>query len=163
MGRNNTISFSDLEMIKFHNGKIVSNWYRKSTYSGRLLNFISNHPFQNKVAIIKNLVDRAVCLFHESFHSENLDIRIILFFNHYPQDLIEKHIKIRIEQVKSRQGSNVDTDTQSEIFDEHNTIALPYFGQISKTIQFMLKKFKILSIFRIPFGMEKLLSFGKDV
>ena len=55
-------------------------------------NLISNHPFQNKVAIIKNLVDRAVCLFHESFHSENLDVvKKFLFFNHYPQDLIEKH------------------------------------------------------------------------
>ena len=42
--------------------------------SGRLLNFISSHPFQNKVAIIKCLVDRDVCLSHETFHSENLDI-----------------------------------------------------------------------------------------
>ena len=61
----------------------------------------------------------------------------ILFFNLYPQDLIEKHIKIRIEKVKSRQSSNVDTDTQCEIIKEHNTIVLSYFGQISKTIQFM--------------------------
>ena len=155
MKRNNRTSFLDLEIIQLDNGKIVSNWYRKSTYSVRLLNFISNHPFQNKVAIIKNLVDRAVCLSHESFQSEILDVvRKILFVNHYPQDLIEKHIAIRIEQVKSRQSSNVDTDAQSEVFDEHNTILLLYFGQISKTIQFMLKKFKIHTIFRIPFGME---------
>ena len=58
---------------------------------------------------------------------------------------------------------NYITDTQSEIFDEHNTIVLPYFGQISKTIQFMLKKFKIHTIFRIPFGMEGLITLGKDV
>ena len=61
MERNNRISFLDSEVIKLDNGKIVSNWYRKTTYSGRFLN-ISSHPFQNKVAIIKNLVDRAVCL-----------------------------------------------------------------------------------------------------
>ena len=60
---------------------------------------------------------------HESCHSENLDVRKNLLFNHYPQDLIDKHIKIRIEQVKSRQSGNVDTDTESEIFDEDNTIA----------------------------------------
>ena len=57
----------------------------------------------------------------------------------------------------------MDTDAQSEIFDKHNTIVLPYFGQISKTIQFMLKKFKIHTIFRIPFGMEGLITLGKDV
>ena len=48
----------------------------------------------------------------------------------------------------------MDTDTQSEIFD---------FGQISKAIQFMLKKFKIHTIFRIPIGMEGLITLGKDV
>ena len=77
--------------------------------------------------------------------------------------MIEKHIKIRIEQVKSRQGSNVDTDTQTGIFDEHNTIFLPHFGQITQTIQFMLKKFKIHTIFRIPFGIGVLITLGKDV
>ena len=71
MDRSNRINFLDLEIIELDNGKIVSNWYRKSTYYGRLLNFISNHPFQNEVAIIINLVVRAVCLSHESFHSEN--------------------------------------------------------------------------------------------
>ena len=129
--RNNKISFLDLEIIKIDNGKTVSNWYRKSTYSGRMLNFISNHSFENKVSIIKNLVDRAVCLFNESFHWENLDVvRKVLFFNHYSQDSIEKHIKIRIQQVKSRKSRNVDTDTQCEIFDKNNTIVLSYFGQI---------------------------------
>ena len=59
--RNNRISFLDLEIIKLDNGKIVSNWYRKSTYSGRMLNFISNHPFQNKVTIIM-----FVCLMNHS-------------------------------------------------------------------------------------------------
>ena len=116
MERNNRISFLDLEIIKLDNGKIVSNWYRKSKYSGRML-FISNDPFQNIVAIIKNLVDRAVRLSHESFHSENLEVvRKILFFNQYPQDLIEKHIIIRIQQIKSRKSRNVDTDSQSADF-----------------------------------------------
>ena len=92
---------------------------------------------------------------HESFHSENLEVvRKILFFNHYPQNLIDKHKKIRIQQIKSKKSRNVDTDTQSEIFDKNNTTVLPYFGQISKTIQSMLKKFQIHTIFRIPFGME---------
>ena len=112
MERNSRISFLDLEIIKLDNDKIVSNWYRKSTYSRRLLNLTLNHTFHNKIAVIKNLVDGAVCLSHESFHSENLDVvRKILFFNHYQQDMIEKYIKNRIEQVKNRQSSDVDTDT----------------------------------------------------
>ena len=57
------------------------------------------------------------------------------------QDLIKKHVKIRIEQVTSRKGNSVGTDKQFEAFDERKTIVLPYFGQILNTIQFMLKKF----------------------
>ena len=54
---------------------------------------------------------------HESFHSENSNVvRKFLFCNHYPQDLIEKHIKIRIEQDKSRQN-NVLSDNRKEYAD----------------------------------------------
>ena len=68
---------------------IMIHWYRKSTYFGRVLNFISTHPFQNEVAIIKNLIDGAVFLFHESFHSNNFStFRKILVLIHFPQDLI---------------------------------------------------------------------------
>ena len=77
--------------------------------------------------------------------------------------MIEKHIKIRIQQIESRKSRNIDTDTQSEIFDKNNSIVLPYFGQIPKTIQSMLKKFNIHTIFRIPFGMEGLITLGKDI
>ena len=114
--------------------------------------------------IRSNDVRRKLVSRHESFHSENLEVvRKILFFNHYPQDLIEKHIKIRIQQIKSRKSRNVDTDTQSGIFDKNNTIVLPYFGQISKTIQSMLKKCQIHTIFRIPFRMKGLITLGKDI
>ena len=54
-------------------------------------------------------------------------------------------------------------DTQSEIFDKNNTIVLPYFGHISKTIQSILKKFQIHTISRIPFKMEGLITLGKDI
>ena len=77
---------------------VMTNWHRKSAYFDRLLNFILTHPFQYKVAIIENLFDRAVCLSHKSFHSEYFYfIRNILFFNHWPQELFEKYIKIRIK------------------------------------------------------------------
>ena len=77
--------------------------------------------------------------------------------------MIEKHIKIRIQHIKSRKSRNVDTDTQSKIFDRNNTIVFSYFGQISKKIQSMLKKFQIHTIFKMPFGIEGLITLGKDV
>ena len=73
-----------------------------------MLNFTSTHPFEHKFAIIQNLVDRTICLSHESFYSGNFNlIREIVFLNHYLQDLIEKHTKIRIEQIESKQSNDV--------------------------------------------------------
>ena len=37
----------------------------------------------------------------------------------------------------------MDTDTHSKSFDKNNTIVLPYFGQISKTIQSMCKRCEV--------------------
>lgn len=163
--KNNSISFLDLELIKLQNGNIITNWFRKITYSGRLLNFFSAHPFQNKIAIIKNLVDRAICLSHESFHTQNLNIiRKILFLNHYPKQLIEKHIQIRIAQIKSKENNSLVSDSQEKVkeFSSFNTFVIPYFGTISKTIQSMLRKFNIHTIFRTPFKMDSIITIGKD-
>ena len=37
------IPFLDLQLIR-DNNKIITDWYQKSTFSGRILNFLSNHP-----------------------------------------------------------------------------------------------------------------------
>ena len=119
---------------------------------------------QNKVAMIKNRVDKAASFSHESIHLEHLNVmRKILFLNHEPQYLIEKHVRIRIEKIKNIQSNNTYMDKQNEAFDELNAIALLYFGQIPKTIQFKLKKILIHTIFRISFKMEIIITSGKDV
>ena len=58
-------------MIKSEDGTIETNWHRKNMFSGRYLNYFSNIPLQQKIAIIKNLVDTAILLSQEKFHEEN--------------------------------------------------------------------------------------------
>ena len=100
---NNTLPFLNLLIIKNQDGTLVTNWFRKNTFSGRYLNFLSNHPFKQKIAIIKNLVDTAILLSHEKFHEENLEIiKNLLVLNNYPINLINKHINIRIFQIKNK-------------------------------------------------------------
>lgn len=50
--KNNAIHFFNVEFIRNDNGNLKTNWCRKSTYSGRLLNFYSNHPIQHTIGII---------------------------------------------------------------------------------------------------------------
>ena len=40
----NSINFLNLTIIKNEDNSIKTNWFRKNTYSGRFLNYFSNHP-----------------------------------------------------------------------------------------------------------------------
>ena len=70
---NNMIPFLDVA-LSIDKNSIITNWYQKPTNSNRVLNFNSNHTIQLKRNIIYNLVDRALLLSHEKFHTENLFI-----------------------------------------------------------------------------------------
>ena len=97
----NEISFLDVLLLK-NNDTIETNWYTKSTLSGRFLNFHSKHSCSQKIAMIYNLVDSAINLCNEKFHDENIEkVKSLLIQNDYPKWLIEKFIKIRIEKLKS--------------------------------------------------------------
>jgi len=94
---NNSLSFLNTLVIKSSEGELKTNWFRKPTYSGRCLNFFSNHPDRYKVNTINNLVDQAILLSDKSFHQDNLTIvKNILLNNSYPLDLINRKIKERI-------------------------------------------------------------------
>ena len=60
-------------LIRNENNVIVSNWYQKETFSGRVLHCASNHPFQQKIAQVHNQVDRVTLLLNTEFHSQNLN------------------------------------------------------------------------------------------
>ena len=50
-----------------------TDWYTKSTFSGRFLNYFLHHPQHQKIAMIYNLFDRAIQLANEKNHSNNID------------------------------------------------------------------------------------------
>ena len=47
---NQSISFLDIFLTR-KNNQIITDWYQKPTFSGRLLNYESNHPMHKKVVI----------------------------------------------------------------------------------------------------------------
>ena len=99
----NFINFFNLTIIKNEDNSIKTNWFRKNTYSGRFLNYFSNHPLQHKIGIIKNLVDSAILFADKSFHNENLDIiKNYLELNNYLKNIIIKHINKRIIESNKR-------------------------------------------------------------
>ena len=90
---NNNINFLDLN-IQIINNKIQTNWYRKPIWSGRYINFFSNHSLSHKLSIIYSLTDRVILLSNKSLHISNLNcVRSTLLKTGYPLELLnEKYI-----------------------------------------------------------------------
>ena len=59
---NNTLNFLELKIIKYRNGSLITNWFKKRTWSGCYLNYESHHLFSQKIGLIKGLVDRYIKL-----------------------------------------------------------------------------------------------------
>ena len=104
--RNNSIKFLDMTLISSDN-HIITNWFQKPTASGRFINYFSNHPLQQKMNIVYNLIGRAILLSHESFHRINLKKgEQLLINNDYPSSFIDKNIKIRMNKIKYHSSNN---------------------------------------------------------
>ncbi|XP_044757504.1 uncharacterized protein LOC123315739 [Coccinella septempunctata] len=87
---NNSLPFLDTLLIRRDN-RIITDWYQKPTFSGRILNFNSKHHMAQKINIINNLKHRALKLSDNEFHEKNIiKIQTILEKNNYPTKFIKK-------------------------------------------------------------------------
>jgi len=71
MESNRTLNFLDLSLI-IRGDRLIIDWYRKDTCSGRYLSYFSGHPLCHKIGTIYSLVDRAFLLSHPCFQQKNL-------------------------------------------------------------------------------------------
>ncbi|XP_015121934.1 uncharacterized protein LOC107044532 [Diachasma alloeum] len=103
---NDSMPFLDLRLIRQGNS-IITDWYKKPTWSGRYLNFKSHHPSSRKRGVVYMLGDRTVKLSHLTFRKKNLEpIKHTLLDNDYPEDFIEYYIKSRLRVLKERECNN---------------------------------------------------------
>ena len=141
-----------------------TNWHKKPTFSGRYLNFYSHHPYNYKINVVNNLIDRGITLSQKDFHKENIEkIRSILQKNNYPPSIINLCIKKRLNHLYAS-GMNSQphhplyttlshTQTTHPNPAGHRTSAithtspkympLPYVLGLSEKLSLILKSFNI--------------------
>jgi hypothetical protein len=159
---NSSIHFLDTTVIKVE-GILLTNWYRKPTFSGRYLYFYSSHPFKYKINTIKGLVDRAVLLSDDRFHDNNIKIITdILVNNCFPKPFIDSHICKRIKTLKFRKDCTHNTDMGYKKFDTSSVLPLPYIKNLSENLIIALKKCGLEIIYTIPKRLNILIKKGKD-
>jgi len=71
---NNKIHFLNLTIEATEDRKLIFNLYFKPTYSGRYLNFQSNHPTTYKKGIIYGLIDKVFKLSNSKYHQTNENV-----------------------------------------------------------------------------------------
>jgi len=155
---NNNLNFLDVSVIRM-NGKLITNWFRKPTFSGRYINFHSNHPLQYKLNSITNLVDHAILLSNERFHDSNLTIvKNILINNGYPIKLINRQINNRCKYIAHNRNGGNNNDNMNN---KNGTLLIPYAGKVSYDIKRILNN--VLDVrFTIPRRLDTLIKKGKD-
>ncbi|EZA48945.1 hypothetical protein X777_12909 [Ooceraea biroi] len=161
VGDNGSISFLDTEII-VDNGTIITNWYRKPTFSGRYINYFSNHPFKYKISVINSLVDRAILLSDDRFHVSNITIvKDILSNNGYPVNIINKYVLKRIKHLKHKNGRhNLENERKNK---NKERITIPYIKNLSSTIGKILNSVGFQVAYTVPNKLDQIIKRGKDM
>lgn len=137
-----SISFLDTLVTVTGESKCKVNWFRKPTWSGRVLNFYSHHSNNQKIAMVYNLVDKAILLADSEYHSENIElVKKTLENNLYPRDFIDLYVKKRCDEISTDEPLNADQEN-SQV-----TVALPYIKNTDFKLQKTLKKYGMKAVY----------------
>jgi len=148
-------------VIRGKDGKILTDWYRKPTYSGRCVNFFSSHPEQFKFNAIANLVDQAILLSDRRFHETNIEIvKYILINNCYPLSVINRKIKERLATIRKNRIT-ASEKTKDDNTDISKILVIPYIKEISNGIKRVVGK-GVDVRYTIPKKLDCIIKKGKD-
>ena len=160
------INFLDLTIIR-KNNCLITDWYQKPTSSGRLLNFLSNHPLNQKRNIVFNLTDRAISLSHKSFHKKNIDlIKQLLKNNNYPTNFVNDCISKRLNCIKHKKKSNNDKavrEFRKTLYAKKPKIVIPFKNKkFYSKCNYSLKEHEISTIPKVTKSLKNFVKLGKD-
>ncbi|KYN30131.1 hypothetical protein ALC57_00414, partial [Trachymyrmex cornetzi] len=101
------INFLDTT-IMFRNDGLIFDWYRKPTFSGRFLNYWSQHPISQKKGTILSLIDKVFFVSHpHDFDWEN--VKILDSERNYNKRIMSEMLYINCQT----NGLNMQTDTEA--------------------------------------------------
>jgi len=159
------LNFLDVTLIKMKNN-LIFDWYHKSTFSGRYLNFLSQHPLSQKRATIIGLTDRAILPSHPNFQQKNLCLIInILLNNNYPLDLIFLTIYNRLKYLfVSRINNTQNTQDESENSKDSakKFFTIPYVPSISESFKKIIGDLDVNLSFCSLNTLHRFIKAGKD-
>jgi hypothetical protein len=146
------LAFLDLS-IKKSDGKFYTTIYRKPTFTGVYLNWLSLTDNQYKIGLINCLLDRAwkICTTYELFQEEANNIKTILRQNEYPNRVLDMVMKKFVaKRKKGVEEVGIPTVEKKKIF-----LVLPYqnrrMDEYKKRLTSLVNRFYPQIDFRLMF------------
>nr|CAI5854710.1 unnamed protein product [Callosobruchus analis] len=147
------INFLDLT-IHHNNNKMYTAWYTKDTWSGRYLNYYSQHPITQKKSVITGLADRAIKLSDQQYREAAINkAKNILKQNCYPSKLINSIFKSRIHTFYNNLSKNKNNKNTNQKY-----LTIPYIPNLSENIQKILKPHNIPTSYKAHNLLQKTFS-----
>ncbi|KYN22199.1 hypothetical protein ALC57_05409, partial [Trachymyrmex cornetzi] len=158
----NQINFLDLTVIVNEKGTLEFDWFHKSTFPGRYLNYLSSHPISQK----KGMVDKTILLSNPKYHFKNMKFIInTLLENDYPIDFILNTMNARIKLLLHKLTTKVDNNNVTEDSNEERPswFVLPYAPQMSDKFFSIAKKLDVKLSFFSTNKLNKFIKVQKDI
>jgi hypothetical protein len=139
-----SLSFLELLLIRRPDGRIITDWYHKETWSGRYLNFKSHLPISYKRNTVTLLTKKILQLSDFEFQEKNFNIlRSTLVDNAYPQSFL-------ICLIESERQKFLNSDLPRDLVPTVRTenfskkfLSIPFIDDIFYKIKAFLKRFDI--------------------
>ena len=143
---NNSLSFLDTLITK-KDGKLVSSIYRKPSFTGLGLKFLSFCPYLYKINTVKTLLSRAykICSSYVSFSRELQFLSDFFKRNAYPDFIFDGILRRFLNEIFSPKPVILTAPKEKKY------IKLPYLGNISFNIRKQLKNILRKSFPQIDF------------
>ena len=148
------LSFLDTTVDRNQGKNPSTSIFRKLTFTGLMINYLSYNPICYKLAMVKTLIHRvySICNSKKNFDSDITDLKHILQRNLFPPKVIDEQIKTYLDKTKAKDNEN-DVPVRS-------FYKLPYLCDISektkKQINKIAEKFCKENVIRLSFNTFKI-------
>ena len=112
--------------------------YRKPTHTDQYLNFMSHHPIDHKISVVRTLLERSQNLVSEPEEKKKEDIHVqdALRTCGYPEWSLQK-ARRQMKQMKSKKKEKQDAAVTRPL------VVIPYVEKVSETVARIMKKYNV--------------------
>ena len=162
VGLENKLNFLDVTMILMDK-HLIFDWFHKPTFSGRYLNYFSQHPMCQKRGTVLGLIDRVILLSHPKFQEKNFSLVIkILLDNNYPIDFIFKVLHERIKTLIHKSNSPLNSNKYNPVSNPVSFFTIPYIPNFSEKFNNIARQLDVRLSYHSLNKLNKIIKTHKD-